>query len=122
MTRQSLYDHSTNFSIDPNNAFFETAPMIVSFFSPFLKSMTVGMLRIPYWVAIVALSSVFSFKHFNLPAKSFDSSAITGRISVQGPHHSAQKSTSTGMSDSNTDVCHVSLVTSGTPALKSFRD
>ncbi len=34
--------------------------MTVSIFSPFLKIMTVGMLRMPYSVATPGLSSVFS--------------------------------------------------------------
>ena len=38
-----------------------TAPMTVSSFCPFLKIMTVGMLRMPYSVAMPGLSSVFSF-------------------------------------------------------------
>jgi hypothetical protein len=37
-----------------------TAPMTVSIFWPFLKIMTVGMLRMPYSVATRGLSSVFS--------------------------------------------------------------
>ena len=44
-----------------------TAPMTVSSFCPPLKIITVGMLRMPYSVAIPGLSSVFSFTAFSLP-------------------------------------------------------
>ena len=40
---------------------FGTAPMTVSSFWPFLKIMTVGMERMPYSVAMLGDSSVFSF-------------------------------------------------------------
>lgn len=49
-----------NFSMLVVKVDFGTAPIIASFFSPFLNIMTVGMLRIPYWVAIEGLSSVFT--------------------------------------------------------------
>lgn len=91
-----------------------TAPMIVSFLSPFLKIMIVGMLRIPYWVAIAGLSSVFSFKHFSFPAYCLDSSSIIGWIIRHGPHHGAQNSTSTGRPLSKTKGFHVASVTAGT--------
>lgn len=91
-----------------------TAPITVSFFSPFLKTMTVGMLRIPYSVAMPGLSSVFSFKHLTWPAYVFASSSISGAIMRQGPHHGAQKSTRTGILLSSTSSFHVASLT--TPA------
>ena len=89
-----------------------TAPMMVSFFSPPLNIMTVGILRIPYSVAVLGLSSVFSFTHRTLPTYSFASSSTIGAIIRQGPHHGAQKSTSTGISHCNTISFHVLSVTS----------
>ena len=53
---QSMYFSSVCTSVD-----LGTAPMTVSHFWPSLKNMTVGMLRMPYSVAIPGLSSVFSF-------------------------------------------------------------
>lgn len=38
-----------------------TAPITASIFCPFLKTMTVGMLRMPYSVATAGLSSVLIF-------------------------------------------------------------
>lgn len=91
-----------------------TAPMTVSFFSPPLNTMTVGMLRMPYSVAMPGLSSVFNFKQRTLPAYCLASSSISGAIMRQGPHHGAQKSTNTGTELSNTSSFHVLSLT--TPA------
>jgi len=96
-----------------------TEPIIASFFSPFLKIMIVGMLQIPYLVVVEGLSSVFNLKHLSFPSYSVDSSAITGWIIRQGPHHGAQNSTSTGPSASMMSDCHVSSVTAGTEILKT---
>lgn len=49
-----------NFSMQVVNVDSGTAPMTASFFSPSLKIITVGILRIPYWVAIEGLSSVLT--------------------------------------------------------------
>jgi hypothetical protein len=43
---------------------FGTAPMTVSSFCPPLKIITVGIERMPYSVATLGLSSVFSFTWF----------------------------------------------------------
>ena len=91
-----------------------TAPMTASFFSPFLKIITVGMLRIPNSVAVEGLSSVFSLKNLSLPAYSFASSSMTGWIIRHGPHHGAQNSTRTGISDSTTSDFHVLSLTAPT--------
>jgi len=96
-----------------------TAPITVSFFSPFLNSMTVGMLLMPYSVAIRGLSSVLSLKHLIFPEYCFASSSIKGSIIRQGPHHGAQKSTSTGISLSKTRLFHVPSLTSLTWATVS---
>lgn len=49
-----------NFSMLVVKVDLGTAPITVSFFSPFLNIMTVGMLLIPYLVAIEGLSSVLT--------------------------------------------------------------
>jgi len=61
-----------------------------------LKSITVGMERMPYSVATPGDSSVFSFRHTSFPACSLAMSSIRGAIMRQGPHQGAQKSTRTG--------------------------
>ena len=91
-----------------------TAPITASFFSPLTKTMIVGMLRIPYWVAVEGLSSVFSLKHLSFPAYCCDSSPITGWIIRHGPHQGAQNSTNTGPSALSTSDFHVLSVTAGT--------
>lgn len=55
--RRHLYK---NFSMLVVSVDLGTAPITASFFSPSLKIITVGMLRIPYLVAIAGLSSVFT--------------------------------------------------------------
>lgn len=90
------------------------APIIASLFSPLMKIMVVGMLRIPYSLAVEGLSSVFNLKHLSLPAYSFASSLITGWITRHGPHQEAQNSTRTGPSALRTRDCHVASVTVGT--------
>jgi hypothetical protein len=107
-----------NFSMLAVSVDLGTAPITASFFSPLTKIMIVGMLRIPYWVAIEGLSSVFNLKHLSFPAYCFDSSSITGWIIRQGPHHGAQNSTRTGPSALRTSDCHVASVTVGTEILK----
>ena len=49
------------FSMVPVRVDFGTAPISVSSFCPPLKIITVGMLRMPYSVATLGLSSVLSF-------------------------------------------------------------
>lgn len=96
-----------------------TAPIIASFLLPLRKIIIVGMLLIPYRLATEGLSSVFSLKHFTLPAYCFDSSFTTGWNMRQGPHHEAQNSTTTGPFDLRTSDSHVSSVTEGTENKKS---
>ena len=66
---------SRNLSIVPVRVDFGTAPMTVSNFCPSLKTMTVGMLRMPYSVATLGLSSVFS-----LTCNSQRTEAIAGSV------------------------------------------
>eukprot|EP00218_Dolichomastix_sp_CCMP3274_P003605 CAMPEP_0170162414 /NCGR_PEP_ID=MMETSP0033_2-20121228/77081_1 /TAXON_ID=195969 /ORGANISM="Dolichomastix tenuilepis, Strain CCMP3274" /LENGTH=254 /DNA_ID=CAMNT_0010400039 /DNA_START=387 /DNA_END=1151 /DNA_ORIENTATION=+ len=73
--------------------------------------MTVGMLRMPYSVAMPGDSSVLSFTALSLPAYSVDSSSMSGAIMRHGPHHGAQKSTSTGMGLFKTSASNVASVT-----------
>lgn len=108
-----------NFSIQVVKVDLGTAPITASFFSPPLKIITVGILRIPYRVAMEGLSSVLTLKHLSFPAYCFDSSSIMGKIIRQGPHHGAQNSTRTGNLQSSTRDCHVSSLTDGTAGFKN---
>lgn len=109
-----------NFSMVAVNVVLGTAPIIASFFSPLMKIMMVGTLRIPYWVAIDGVSSVLNLKHLSFPAYSFASSPTTGWIVRQGPHHGAQNSTNTGPSALRTSEFHVLSVTVGTSRVVSW--
>jgi len=91
--------------------------MTDSTFFPFLNTMQVGMLRIPYFVAILVLLSVLTFTALNLSPNSLMSSSIVGPSILQGPHHGAQKSTKTGTGLLITSSSQFSSVT--TTALKA---
>lgn len=111
---------STYFSTVADRVDLGTAPITLSFFSPFLKNSTVGMLLIPYWVAMLGQSSVLSLRHRIFPAYSFASSSITGAIILQGPHHGAQNSTRTGFSLAITRLFQFESVTTWTADFKHF--
>ena len=53
----------------------------------------------PYFEATPGLLSTSHFTTRALPEYSFDISSIMGATILQGPHHSAQKSTTTGLSE-----------------------
>ncbi len=111
--------HPMYFSRAVFKVLFPTAPITVSFFSPLLKIMTVGILLMPYLVAMPGLSSVLSLRHRTWPTYSEASSSIRGAIMRQGPHHGAQKSTRTGISLFKTSVSQVASFT--TPATAQFQ-
>src|SRR5882757_7488849 len=58
--------------------------------------MTVGIPRTPYFIGVCGFSSMLTLATVTLPAMSVASSSKKGPIILQGPHHSAQKSTRTG--------------------------
>src|SRR5512145_1930511 len=62
------------------------------------------MLRIPYFPASIGFASTSTFATLSLPAYSPAISSREGAIILHGPHHSAQKSTSTGTVEFNTSV------------------
>src|SRR5215210_1101511 len=79
--------------------------------SPCLKRIRVGMLSTSYLAAVCGFSSVLSLTI----RRSWRSEAIsssTGATTRQGPHHGAQKSTSTGSLDSRTSAWKLLSVTS----------
>ncbi len=69
------------------------------------------MLWTPNWPATSPDSSTSSFTTLSLPAYSLASASTVGATARQGPHHAAQKSTSTGNGDWRTSVAKFALVT-----------
>src|SRR5260370_32862326 len=65
--------------------------------APFLKTIRVGIDITLYFAAVLGLSSTLSLTIFTLPESAPSaSSSSAGAIVRHGPHHSAQKSTTTG--------------------------
>src|SRR5215813_10961150 len=64
--------------------------------SPFLNSIRVGIDMMPYLLAVCGFSSTLSLTILTLPLSEPAISSSAGAIILQGPHHSAQKSTTTG--------------------------
>src|ERR1700739_1017388 len=60
---------------------------------------------------------MLSLTTFSSPARSLAISSTTGATIRHGPHHGAQKSTSTGFSDSSTSAWKLLSVTSATLAM-----
>src|SRR5256885_8203663 len=87
----------------PASTDFGTAPICLSTISPLLKYNKAGILRMPNFIEIPGLLSTFTLPTTALPLYSFDISSTTGPTIRQGPHHSAQTSTSTGLSDLSTN-------------------
>src|SRR5712672_3392373 len=75
---------------------FGAAPTWREAISPPLKIIRVGIDITPYFEAVLGLSSTFSFTILTLSPITPEISSSAGAIMRQGPHHSAQKSTTTG--------------------------
>ena len=75
------------------------APVNSSTTFPSLKSFTEGIDMMLYFVDWVGALSVSIFATISLPLYSFEIFFRIGFSILQGPHHSAQKSTITGLSD-----------------------
>ncbi len=75
------------------------APTLMSATSPALNMASVGIERTPNWAASSGFSSMLSLATFTLPSNCTASSSRAGAIILHGPHHSAQKSTTTGSAD-----------------------
>src|SRR6056297_81391 len=98
-------------SIQLCSAALGAAPARFDTTSPSLKMNNAGMPRMPSWVAVLGLESTSTLATLILPPISSDSSSRAGPICLQGPHHSAQKSTTTGISEFFTSASKVSSVT-----------
>src|SRR4051794_38818972 len=75
---------------------FGAAPTWREASSPFLNSISVGIDMIPYLAAVAGFSSTLSFTILTLLPIVPAISSSAGAIMRHGPHHSAQKSTTTG--------------------------
>ena len=73
-----------------------SAPMKPSTGWPLTKAKTAGIDWMPSWPAICGCSSMFILTSFTLPLAARTTFSSTGVSCLQGPHHGAQKSTSTG--------------------------
>jgi len=71
-------------------AVFESAPTLVASTLPFLKSMSVGMPRMPNLGGVPWFSSMLSLATLRRPAYSCAICSRAGAIILHGPHHSAQ--------------------------------
>src|SRR3954453_21306479 len=90
--------------------------------SPPLKRIIVGIDRTWKAAAVSGFSSVLSFT-IRRSSRSAAISSRTGPTTRHGPHHGAQKSTRTGVSDSRTSAWKLLSVTSGSaPAMSLLRD
>src|ERR1041385_1172075 len=83
---------------------FGAAPTWREASSPFLNSISVGIDMMPYLAAVAGFSSTLSFTILTLPFIVPAISSRAGAIILQGPHHSAQKSTTTGSALFSTSV------------------
>src|SRR6185503_12820533 len=80
------------------------APTWRAAISPFLKIISVGIDMMPYFEATPGFSSTLSFTILTLSPMAPAISSSAGAIMRHGPHHSAQKSTTTGLVDLSTSV------------------
>src|ERR1700741_2728646 len=81
---------------------FGAAPTWREASSPFLNSISVGIDMMPYLAAVFGFSSTLSLTILTLLPSWPAISSSAGAIIRQGPHHSAQKSTTTGSADFHT--------------------
>src|SRR3954467_2122818 len=91
------------------------APTWRAAISPFLKIISVGIDMIPYFCATFGFSSTLSLTILTFSPIEPAISSRAGAIMRHGPHHSAQKSTTTGLDDLSTSVSNVASETLPTP-------
>ena len=87
------------------------APVLFDTTAPSLNRNKAGIPRTPSWEGEFGFSSTLILTIFIFSPYSSDNSSKAGPIILHGPHHSAQKSTTTGVSDLVTSVSNVSSVT-----------
>ena len=86
------------------------APTLVATASPFLNNIIVGIPLTPNFEGAIGFSSMLSFAIVTSPNSS-EISSKAGAICLQGPHHSAQKSTKTGLLEPKTSASKLASVT-----------
>src|SRR6201989_2921549 len=86
---------------------FGAAPTWRAAISPFLKIISVGIDMMPYFDATPGFSSTLSFTILTLSPMLPAISSSAGALMRHGPHHSAQKSTTTGLVDLSTSASKV---------------
>src|SRR5579883_1017375 len=89
---------------------FGAAPIWLDASCPFLNSIRVGIDMMPYFAAVPGFSSTLSLTILTLPLSELEISSSAGAIMRQGPHHSAQKSTTTGSLALSTSASKVASV------------
>src|SRR5204862_1733565 len=72
------------------------APILVAATWPPLNRIIVGMPRTPYLRGVCGFSSILTLATVTRPSMTVARSSRNGATILQGPHHSAQKSTRTG--------------------------
>src|SRR5688572_9027020 len=87
-----------------------TEPTFCASTVPFLNRIRVGMLRMPNLGGVCGLDSMSILATRSLSLYSVAISSRIGAIILQGPHHSAQKSSRTGLSDFSTSWLNVASV------------
>src|SRR5262245_22008002 len=90
---------------------FGAAPIWREASCPSLKIIRVGIDWMPYFDAVCGFSSTLSLTILTLPLSVPAISSSAGAIIRQGPHHSAQKSTTTGPVAFNTSDSKVASET-----------
>src|SRR5262249_41943502 len=93
---------------------FGAAPTCRDAIWPFLKIINVGIDMMPYLAAVCGFSSTLSLRILTLSPREPAISSSAGAIIRHGPHHSAQKSTTTGLVDFNTSDSKVASETFST--------
>ena len=88
----------------------DTAPTFCASTVPFLKRISVGMPRMPNLGGVCGFSSMLILATLMRSWYSLAISSRIGAIILHGPHHSAQKSSSTGLSDFRTSCEKVASV------------
>src|SRR5271166_58385 len=83
---------------------------------PSLNSIKVGIDMMPNLAAVLGFSSTLSLTILTLPLSDLEISSKAGAIMRQGPHHSAQKSTTTGSLALSTSLSKVASVVLSTMA------
>src|SRR5471030_2504559 len=89
----------------------ESRPTCVALTWPSLKRINVGMPRTPNLGGVAGLLSTSNLTILILPTYFWAISSKSGAIDLHGPHHCAQKSTSTGVFESVTSFSNVLSLT-----------